>query len=320
MTDLLSRVRLSRGRPGAAVLATLALLLAPALAACTSSTVAGTPATPTVATTGGGTSGGSSGGSAPSPTSGGSGGPSATASTTVSVSVYYLHGETLAPARRTVAAPGTAAGAVTALLAGPTSSEAHAGWTSTIPTGTSLRGVSLHGTVATVDLSSRYAAGGGSFSMNARLAQVVFTATQFPAVRQVQFRLDGKAVTVFGGEGIVLSHPVGRADFESYAPAVLVEAPVIGDTVRSGFRVWGSANVFEAVFRLALTDSAGRTVADVRVMASSGTGTRGTFDVTLPYRSTAVTGPGSLTAYYLSAKDGSRITAAVIPVVVTRTG
>lgn len=236
------------------------------------------------------------------------------------MSVYYLHGEKLAPAHRAVAVPGTVAGAVTALLAGPTSLEARAGWTTAVPAGTALRGVSLHGTVATVDLSGRYAAGGGSLSMNARLAQVVFTATQFPAVGQVQFRLDGRAVTVFGGEGIVLAHPVGRADFESLAPAVLVESPVIGDTVRPGLRVWGSADVFEAVFRLALTDSAGRAVADVPVKASAGTGTRGTFDVTLDYRSTARTGAGTLTAYYLSAKDGSRVTAAVVPITVTRTG
>ena len=44
-----------------------------------------------------------------------------------------------------------------------------------------------------------------------RLAEVVFTLTQFPTVEGVNFKLDGKAIDVLGGEGIIIDHPMGRA-------------------------------------------------------------------------------------------------------------
>lgn len=233
------------------------------------------------------------------------------------VSVYFLSGEKLAPAHRQVTGTARATAAIKNLLTGPRTYEKKAGWSTAIPSGTKLNGVTINRRIATVDLSGRYESGGGSFSMGARLAQVVFTATQFSTVDKVKFELDGKPVTVFGGEGIMLNRPVGRADFEEFSPAVLVESPAIGDTVRSPVRIWGSANVFEAVFRLRIVDAAGRRAADVRVQATSGTGTRGTFDVMVPYRATR-SGTGKLIAYYNSPKDGSEVVVARIPLTVTR--
>ncbi|WP_329268332.1 GerMN domain-containing protein [Streptomyces sp. NBC_01451] len=248
---------------------------------------------------------------APSTSSG-----SATAAKQIRTAVYFLHGEQVSPAPRTVTAPATATGAVHALLAGPSRYEGARSRTTAIPSGTTLRSVVVRDHVATVDLSGRYD-GGGSLSMRARLAQVVFTLTRFPSIHSVRFELDGKPVKYFGGEGIVLNGPVGRADFEDLAPAVLMESPLIGDTVRTPVRVWGSANTFEAVFRLKVTDTTGHTAADVRVQATSGTGTRGTFDVTFPYKA-ARGGPGLLTAYYLSPKDGRPVTVDTVPLTVNR--
>lgn len=232
--------------------------------------------------------------------------------------MYFLHGEHVSAAPRTVTAPATAAGAVRALLAGPDRYERAHGRTTAIPSGTALRSLTLSGRTATVDLSGRYDDGGGSLSMRARLAQVVFTATRFPGVRQVAFKIDGKPVTSFGGEGIVLGRPVGRADFEDLSPAVLVESPMIGQSVHSPLRVQGTANTFEAMFQLRITDAAGRTAADVTVKATSGTGTRGTFDVTVPYRAVR-SGPGLLTAYYISQDDDGRpVTVDTVPLAVGR--
>ena len=67
------------------------------------------------------------------------------------------------------------------------------GLRSEIPKGTKLRGLSIKRRVATVDLSKRFATGGGSLSMQMRAAQVVCTLTQFSGVRSVAFKLDGKA-------------------------------------------------------------------------------------------------------------------------------
>lgn len=73
-------------------------------------------------------------------------------------------------------------------------------------------------------------------------------------------------------------------------------------------RVRDSSDTVEAVFRPKVTDSTGRTAADVLVRATSGTGTRGTFDVTFPYKA-ARSGPGLLTAYSVSPADARPVTA-----------
>ncbi|WP_196217964.1 Gmad2 immunoglobulin-like domain-containing protein [Streptomyces blattellae] len=316
------------------VLATAVLLVSSAATACGSEAGNGTAApgsSPGTARPGTSSTDGTSGGTAGSPaapgrdgiTTPGTAAPS-TKSTTpsggprqVRASVYFLHGEKISPAPRTVTAPTTAAGALRALLAGPSRYEGGHGRTTAIPSGTTLNSVVVNRRVATVDLSGRYDDGGGSLSMRARLAQVVFTATRFPTIEKVRFELDGKPVTAFGGEGIVLNEPVGRADFEDLAPLVLVESPLIGDTIRTPVRVWGSANTFEATLRLKITDAAGRTVANPYVTATSGTGTRGTFDVTIPYKATR-SGPGTLTAYWESPADGRAVIEDTVPLNVRR--
>ncbi|CAL9641337.1 GerMN domain-containing protein [Streptomyces sp. enrichment culture] len=235
----------------------------------------------------------------------------------VTTAVYFLHGAYVSPAPRTVTAPATAEEAVRALLAGPDRIETGRGRTTAIPSGTSLRSLAVRDGVATVDLSGRYDDGGGSLSMRARLAQVVYTVTRYPSIDKVRFRLDGEPVTSFGGEGIALDRPVGRGHFEDVTPAVLVESPLPGGTVRAPVRVWGTANTFEAEFQLKITDVTGRTAADVQVMATSGSGTRGTFDVTFPYRA-ARTGPGALTAYFYSPENGRPVTVDTVPLTLTR--
>ncbi|WP_406264266.1 GerMN domain-containing protein [Streptomyces sp. NBC_00191] len=235
----------------------------------------------------------------------------------VPAAAYFLHGGRVSPAPRSVSAPTTADGALRALLAGPNRYERGHGRTTAVPVGTTLHSVTLHHHVATVDLSGRFDDGGGTQSMRARLAQVVFTATRFPSIEKVQFELDGKAVTSFGGEGTVLNHPVGRADFEDLAPEILVESPLIGGTAHNPVRVWGTANTFEATFCLKLTDAAGRTAAHVYVVATSGSGTRGSFDVTSPYTVTR-SGAGLLTAYYNSLEDGHPVVIDAVPLTVHR--
>lgn len=242
-------------------------------------------------------------------------GATTTAPAQTRLSVYFLDGDHLAAVHRSV--PETrsvAAAAMAQLLAGPTSSEQQSGLTSAVPSGTRLLSVSIDKGVATVDLTSAYQAGGGSLSMTARAAQVVFTLTQFSSVQRVAFRLDGKPLSVLGGEGLVLSSYDERAEFEDLLPAVFAEAPALGDRVLSPIRVWGTANVFEAVFRIELIDHAGKRVVDKVVMASSGTGTRGTFDFT--FRFAASPGAGRLVLSYDSPKDGSKVVVDEIPVTI----
>jgi len=107
-----------------------------------------------------------------------------------------------------------ATAALQELLAGPTEAERHgSGLTTSIPRGTSLLGVDIDNGVATVDLSSQFQAGGGSGSLQLRLAQVVYTLTQFPTVKKVRFELDGSPVNVLSNRGVAVDRPVARRDY-----------------------------------------------------------------------------------------------------------
>jgi hypothetical protein len=232
---------------------------------------------------------------------------------TADVRVYFLRGDELDVAHRTVTAtPRIATAAMTELLAGPTPADVAAGLASAIPAGTRLLGLTIADRSATLDLSGAFAGGGGSLSMAARLAQVTYTLTQFPTVEGVVFRLDGRPLTVLGGEGIVIDHPASRSSFEALAPAILAEFPGRGWAVQSPLRASGTANVFEGQFQAELTDSAGQVLARQIVHASSGSGTRGGFTAVLSFTA-PTSGPGTMILFDTSPKDGSRIDVVQIP-------
>jgi Sporulation and spore germination/Immunoglobulin-like domain of bacterial spore germination len=251
----------------------------------------------------------------PTPDPGASAAPPTTptpapAGTTIVRAYFVLGGEPgsagLVPVLREVPeTPAVARAAMNALLAGPSPEESgERTVTSAIPPGTRLLDVAIKNGTATVDLSTEFDSSGGSTSMQYRLAQVVYTLTQFSTVRSVIFQIEGETVTVFGGEGIVLDGPQARADYVDQLPSIFVDRPAYGAAIGNPGRVAGNANVFEATFRVALIDAGGRTLGDEQVMATCGTGCRGTFDVTVRY--TVSKGQwGTLRAYDLSAKDGS---------------
>jgi len=187
--------------------------------------------------------------------------------------------------RRTIeATDAVGAAAINELLAGPTGEEAAAGVSSVVPPDTRLLGLNIEDGLATVDLSSEFESGGGSLSMQMRLAQVVYTLTQFPTVKRVQFWLDGEPVRVFSGEGIVLDKPVTGADYEELMPAILVTTPAIGDRIASPVLVKGNANVFEANVTVKIVNAAGKELGGDFVTATCGTGCRCDFSLTLSFR------------------------------------
>jgi germination protein M len=175
---------------------------------------------------------------------------------------------------------------------------------SAIPAGTRLLGLTIRDGIATVDLSREFESGGGSASAFRRLGQVVYTLTQFPTVRAVLFQVEGKTVTTFGSEGIVLEGPQARDDFEDLLPSIFVDRPAYGAAIGNPARVTGNANVFEASFRIQIIDGSGQTMQDDHAMASCGTGCRGTFDLTIPYTVPKAQW-GTLRVFYGSAQDGS---------------
>lgn len=202
--------------------------------------------------------------------------------------------------------PAVGAAAMAALLEGPNDAElgARPAMYTAIPEGTRFLGLKINAGIATVNLSREFESGGGSASVLGRLAQVVYTLTQFPTVSGVKFELDGVPVTVFSGEGVVLTDPVDRADYTDQLPVVFVDRPAWGGVLGNPARLVGLANVFEATFHARILDGAGHSLADGPVMATCGTGCWGTFDVTIPYN-VAAAGWGTLQVYELSAADGS---------------
>ncbi len=239
-------------------------------------------------------------GTSPTPTAG---------ETTIVRAYFYLGGlygsEGIVPVLREVPktqAVGTAA--MNELFAGPTASETDRDIFSAVPAGSRLLGLTIENGIATVDVSSEYESGGGSMSMFVRLAQVVYTLTQFPTVQLVAFEIEGRPVTIFSSEGIGMDGPVGRANYEDMLPAIYVDRPAYGAGLGNPARIVGSANVFEAQFLITILDGNGTVIAKTPAMATCGTGCRGTFDVTIPY-DVAAAGWGTLRVWDGSARDGS---------------
>ena len=198
---------------------------------------------------------------------------------TMTYEVWFTLGDHLFVTRRTEPfVPGIGAASIRAMLAGPTPAETRAGVGTAVPPSTDLLGLTIEDGVATVDLSGDYETGGGSLSMTMRLAQVVYTLTQFGSVSEgVRFRLDGEDVTVFSGEGIVLEGSVDRDDYLDLFPVILVELPLIGARVSSGDDVSGVANVFEATVVIRVLDEDGDVISEDFTTATCGTGCWGTF-------------------------------------------
>ena len=233
---------------------------------------------------------------------------------TTDVRVYFAKGETVGVVGRAVPqTKATAAAAMAELLGGPNATEESWGFGTEIPAGTRLNGVVIADGVATVDLSPEFASGGGSLSMQLRAAEVVYTLTQFSTVKTVRFEIDGVVVQALGGEGLIVMPPAGREAYENVTPAILVESPVPGATVSSPVRISGSSNTFEAAFLAEVSAADGSTLGNLDGMATSGTGTRGTFDALLSFDGGSG-GEGSIVVYELSAKDGALANEYAVPV------
>jgi hypothetical protein len=230
----------------------------------------------------------------------------------VAVLVYFLRDEHLATGARTVAGPATARGAMEALLAGPDGFESGFGITSAVPAGTALLDLDVDGGLATVDLSPTFASGGGSASMQARVAQVVYTLTQFETVQSVRFLEDGEPVEALGGEGLLLTDPQTRADWFTLLPDVFVETPAAGATITSPVRLEGLSLTFEATWRVEVVDGDGVIVATEVFTAGGGTEFR-PFDEQVAFTG-ARPGLGELVLSYDSARDGSRVVVDEVPV------
>jgi hypothetical protein len=207
--------------------------------------------------------------------------PGAGSRMTVQVWLERAAGKVWVTKRTVPRTQAVAATAVRLLLAGPNPAERAAGVRTAVPAGTRLRGISLAGGTATIDVSSAFAAPAPAAQIRTRLAQLVYTATQFATITRVRLEVEGAAVTSIAGAPV--PQPARRRNFLRRLPAILVNRPVIGILVPATVTVAGTANVFEGALTVRVINERGRLLARRHITASCGTGCRGRYSVAIPY-------------------------------------
>jgi len=222
-------------------------------------------------------------------------------------SLYFLRGSYLGVAHRTSAATAAVATAtLLALFGGPREAELSAGLSTAIPPGSRLLGIHISSGTATVNFNTAYGTPGEPGSELARVAQVVYTLTQFPSISRVALEIQGSTPATFASGAVSLRNPLGRTDVLGALPAILVETPAVGDSLHGQLHLSGLANVFEAQFAVQLVDANGELLLDQPVHATAGTGTWGTFNVTFPI-AVSTTVQCTLRVFDSSPKDGRPI-------------
>ena len=202
-----------------------------------------------------------------------------TVTETSTARVYFLRDGKVWPVAREISNDGDAAGEVLAeLAAGPTDEEIDLGLTTSLPEDFEVPEIDTTGLA------------------DEALAQIVYTLTQFPDTDMVE----------------LLGEEFARDDFEEQTPSVLVESPLPFEEVTSPITATGTANTFEANFQYELQDADRNVVDENFVTATSGTGTRGTFEFT----TAEVYDVAALVVFESSAEDGSRMNEVEIPLTV----
>jgi germination protein M len=209
------------------------------------------------------------------------------------VAVYFVRDDKLGFAQRSVGpTPRIATATLGELLAGPTVGEQDAGLTSDIPPNTKLVSIEISNGTAAVELSNPLDRLGA--------LQVVHTLDQFETVERV--RLEGEEYA--------------SADAEGALPAILVESPAPHATVSSPLTIRGTANTFEATFMVEVrAEGEGKPLVETFVTATSGSGTRGTFEHELVF-SVDRKRAGTLVVYERSAEDNSIVNEVEIPITI----
>jgi hypothetical protein len=176
------------------------------------------------------------------------------------------------------------------------------------PAGARLHGVQIDKGTATVELSGTSLAAQPGAARRWPLQALVHTLTQFPTVRRVLVRADGRPV----------SKPLGRDSALRMAPIALAE-PAPGALVKGDqLVVKGEASVYEGTVSLRLRDDQGQVMAQGHATAAEGAPGRGPFSGLLSFTPPASPHSWTVEAFEVSAEDGAIVYSVQLPVWVGR--
>jgi hypothetical protein len=166
--------------------------------------------------------------------------------------------------------------AVELLLEGPSG---HPALTTEVPDGTELLDVNISDRVLVVDLSEEVRGRGGASAQEVAFAQqLAHTGAQFDTVDAVQLWVEGEPVDELWGH-LDWSEPIEPDPF-ALSP-ITFDSHEWGERVTAGrVTVGGEANTFEATVELRLLAPDGSVAEETFTTATSGTGTRGTWEHT----------------------------------------
>lgn len=112
--------------------------------------------------------------------------------------------------------------AIELLLKGPNEKEKEQGLSTAMPEISTLINIKVEGDTVFLDFSKEIEQGGGTMLMTDRLAQIVYTATQFPPVSKVRLLINGEFIKYFSGEGITdVEGPMGRDNFNYAVKSII---------------------------------------------------------------------------------------------------
>jgi germination protein M len=104
--------------------------------------------------------------------------------------------------------------ALSALLKGPSEDEIRKKLISLVPQGTKLLSAQVRGSTAFLNFSEAFMYNHyGIEGYAGQLKQIVYTATAFPTVQDVQILIEGEKHDYLGGEGVYIGRPLSRNSF-----------------------------------------------------------------------------------------------------------
>jgi spore germination protein GerM len=114
--------------------------------------------------------------------------------------------------------------AIKELLKGPTEEEKKNGFSTSLNENTRILNLNIEGDTVNLDFSKDVEEGGGTLLMETRIAQIVYTSTQFPGIERVRFLIEGKTINYFSGEGItIVEKPISREDLKEFEIEIIEE-------------------------------------------------------------------------------------------------